>query len=335
LRLSAEHGILFAMNPHGELTDFFIVSPDEAKTRLDKLLSIHFPEHSRTYFQYLIEQGCVLVNGIPLKKRETPKAGDEIEICFLLTPEISLEPQDIPLDILFEDEHLIAVNKPANMVVHPAPGHPNNTFVNALLFHCRNLQYTNNSVRPGIVHRLDKDTSGILIAAKTAQTHSKLVEMFSERRIQKNYLAICVGTPKEGVIDAPIKRHPIQRKEMTVCFEKGKEAKSICKVLGKNQHLSFLEIQLLTGRTHQIRVHLKHMGTPVLGDPIYGSVSANKRFNAVRQLLHAYRLHFTHPITNIPIDLEAPIPKDLLLFAETIHRGIEDLLLGKEEILLG
>jgi 23S rRNA pseudouridine1911/1915/1917 synthase len=307
-----------AMNLHGDLMDFFIVSPEESKTRLDKLLAIHFPEYSRTYFQYLIEQGYVLVNGISLKKRETLKVGDEIEICFLLTPEISLEPQSIPLDILFEDEYLIAVNKPANMVVHPAPGHPKNTFVNALLFHCHNLQ-SMDPIRPGIVHRLDKDTSGILLAAKTLQTHAKLTELFSERRIQKHYLAICVGTPKEGLIDAPIKRHPLQRKEMTICFENGKEAKSICKVLRKNQHLSLVEIQLLTGRTHQIRVHLKHIGTPVLGDLVYGIPSANKRFNANRQLLHAHQLSFVHPMTNIPIHLNAPIPKDLLQFTEAIN----------------
>ncbi len=222
------------MNPHGEPTNYFTVSPEEAEMRLDKLLCSHFPEHSRTYFQYLIEEGCVLVNGAVLKKKDIPKIGDEIEVCFLFTPELSLEPQDIPLDILFEDDHLIAVNKPVNMVVHPAPGHPKDTFVNALLFHCRKLESVD-PVRPGIVHRLDKDTSGVLLAAKTSQAHAKLVAIFSERRIQKTYIAVCAGTPKEGLIDAPIKRHPVQRKEMTVCFEKGKEAKSLCKVIEKNQ----------------------------------------------------------------------------------------------------
>jgi 23S rRNA pseudouridine1911/1915/1917 synthase len=309
--------MLSAMKTDGGLTDFFTVSPGEADTRFDKLLSLHFPEYSRTYFQYLIEQGSVLVNGTLLKKREILRVGDEIEVCFLLTPEISLEPQNIPLDVLFEDDYLIAVNKPAGMVVHPAPGHPRNTFVNALLFHCRSLQATD-PVRPGIVHRLDKDTSGVLLAAKTAQTHAKLIELFSERRIQKEYLVICVGTPKEGLIDAPIGRHPIQRKEMRVCFNTGKEAKTICKVLGKTDQLSLVEIQLLTGRTHQIRVHLKHLGTPVLGDPVYGSVSANKKFNAPRQLLHAHRLSFIHPMTHIPIHLNAPIAKDLLPFIEAV-----------------
>ena len=287
---------------------FFTVS--EISTRLDKLLSQQFPEHSRTYFQYLIEQGSVLVNGHIIKKRETPKAGDEIEVCFLPTPEISLEPQNIPLNILYEDEYIIAINKPANMVVHPAPGHPKDTFVNALLFHCRHLEGAD-SLRPGIVHRLDKDTSGVLLAAKTPQAHAKLVELFSERRIQKYYLAVCVGAAKEGLIDAAIKRHPIRRKEMAVNIAEGKEAKTICRLLNKTDSLSLVELQLLTGRTHQIRVHLKHVGTPILGDSVYGSFSANKKFSPPRQLLHALRIEFSHPITEKILSISAPPPKDL------------------------
>jgi 23S rRNA pseudouridine1911/1915/1917 synthase len=306
-----EYVILLPMVSHLEPTEFFTVSDQEANSRLDKLLSLHFPDYSRSYFQYLIEQRCVLVNGLLLKKRETPQSGDEIEVCFLPTPEISLEPQDIPLNILYEDEHLIAVDKPASMVVHPAPGHPKDTFVNALLFHCRNLEGTD-PLRPGIVHRLDKDTSGVILAAKTSLAHAKLVELFSSRRIQKYYLAVCVGTPKEGLIDAAIKRHPVNRKEMAVNLAEGKDAKSICRLLGKNESLSLVEVQLLTGRTHQIRVHLKHVGTPVLGDAVYGSSSANKKFNPPRQLLHAHRLEFIHPITEKALNLCAPIPKDLL-----------------------
>ncbi len=301
-----------------ELTDFFIVSPEEANVRLDKLLSLRFPAHSRTYFQFLIEQGCVLVNGSPLKKREQPQAGDEIDVCFLLTPEISLEPEPIPLDIIYEDEHLLAINKPAGMVIHPAPGHPNGTFVNALLFHCNQLQGSD-PLRPGIVHRLDKDTTGILLAAKTLVCHAKLVELFSRRQIQKDYLAICLGTPKEGLLSAPIKRHPIQRKEMTVCFSEGKEAKSIFRILQKEGPLSFIEIQLLTGRTHQIRVHLKHLNAPVLGDVVYGSTTANKKFHVERQLLHASRVKFFHPITGNLLDLSAPIPKDFFSYFPSLH----------------
>ncbi len=300
--------------PHSQ---FFTVSLEEASIRLDKLLSLHFPNYSRTYFQYLIEQGAVLVNGHLLKKRECANAGDEVGVCFLLMPEISLEPQNIPLEILYEDEHLIAVNKPAGMVVHPAPGHPRDTFVNALLFHCKQLAGTD-SLRPGIVHRLDKDTSGVLLAAKTTQAHAKLVELFAERRIQKHYLAVCVGAAKEGLIDAAIKRHPIQRKEMAINLEEGKEAKTICHVLGKNDSLSLVELELLTGRTHQIRVHLKYRGTPILGDSVYGSSNANKKLNPPRQLLHADRVAFTHPFTGKFLKIYAPLPQDLKTYVNLL-----------------
>lgn len=295
-----------------EITDIFTTSSEEAGTRLDKLLASRFPQHSRTYFQYLIDQGCVLVNGAIYKKREKPKADDEIEVCFQLTPELSLEPQEIPLNILYEDPHLIAIDKPAGMVVHPAPGHPTGTFVNALLHHCKEIQ-GDGSLRPGIVHRLDKDTSGVLLAAKTQEAHQKLVQAFSDRKIDKTYLAIAVGVAQEGLIDAPIKRHPINRKEMAVSLE-GKEAKSLCRVLGVNDGLSFVEIKLITGRTHQIRVHLKHKGTPVLGDPVYGSQSYNKKLQVKRQLLHAHQVKFIHPITNILLEICAPPPKDLSAF---------------------
>ncbi len=285
----------------------FTVSKEQASTRLDKLLTLHFPDYSRTYFQFLIEQGSVLVNNTPIKKRMIPKEGDEIEVYFILTEELTLTPQNIPLDILYEDEELIAINKPVGMVVHPAPGHPCDTFVNALLFHCQSLQGTD-PLRPGIVHRLDKDTSGILLAAKNLQAHGKLVELFAKREIEKHYLAICVGTPREGLIDAPIGRHPVHRKEMCV-NPSGRSAQSIVTVMSKNDSLSFVSIQLLTGRTHQIRVHLKHIGTPILGDTVYGSSSANTKFKAARQLLHAHTLKFIHPIKKIPLILEAPIPK--------------------------
>ncbi len=296
-----------------DLSSSFIVSKDEANLRLDKLLSSHFPEHSRTYFQFLLNQGGVLVNGLPLKKKEKINEGSLVEVYFILTPEMTLEPQEISLEILYEDEHLIAINKPAGMVVHPAPGHPKDTFANALLFHCRMLP-GKEPLRPGIVHRLDKDTSGGLLAAKTLQCHGKLIELFSQRKIEKHYLAICVGTPTEGLIDAPIRRHPIERKKMCIGSERGKEAKTLCRVLKKNAQLSYVEAQILTGRTHQIRVHLKSLGTPVLGDTIYGSSSANLRFKTRRQLLHAHRTSFIHPITGAPILIEAPIPEDLNRF---------------------
>jgi 23S rRNA pseudouridine1911/1915/1917 synthase len=300
-----------------DISEIFTVPVELADIRLDKLLALHFPQHSRTYFQFLIESGSILVNGQQLKKREKAKPGDEIEVCFLLTPEMPLEAEDIPLDILYEDDDLIIVNKPPNMVVHPAPGHPSGTFVNALLHHCKALGSAD-PLRPGIVHRLDKDTSGALVAAKTPFAHARLVSLFSERKVKKKYIAICVGTPKEGLIDAPIARHPLHRQQMAICPEKGKEAKTIVRILAKTALLSCLELELISGRTHQIRVHMKHLGTPVLGDLIYGSQSANKKFNSYRQLLHAHSLCFPHPVHGNEINITAPIPQDLASFIEQI-----------------
>lgn len=286
---------------------------DTEGVRLDKLLATRFAAYSRTYFQFLIENGSVLVNGQQIKKRALPQVGDEIEICFLLTPELSLAPENIPLDILYEDEHLLAINKPAGMVVHPAPGHFTGTFVHALLFHC-NLQRDAQDLRPGIVHRLDKETTGVLLAAKTMQAHEKLVSLFSSRKITKHYLALCLGKPANALIDAPIARHPTRRKEMTVCSERGKEAITRLKLLGFKDNLSLIEVELVTGRTHQIRVHMKHIGFPVIGDPLYGSSSTNKKYGVTRQLLHAHRLQFTHPFTGKSIDLKAPLPPDFSHF---------------------
>lgn len=290
-----------------------IVTSEMLEDRLDRLLTSHFPTYSRTYFQHLIENGFVMVNGVAVKKKDKPKVGDEIEICFQLTPEMNLEPENIPLDILYEDDHLIAINKPTGMVTHPAPGNYTGTFVHALLYHCQSLPCSD-TLRPGIVHRLDKDTSGVLLAAKTTEAHQKLVEMFSQREVEKVYVAICVGNPGEKTIEAPIKRHATKRKEMCVDPE-GKPAISKCKVLKSNGKLSLVEIQIMTGRTHQIRVHMKHLGTPILGDPVYGLAAWNKKYSIERQMLHAYRLKFKHPITGVLMELEAPLPVSLKNFS--------------------
>lgn len=294
------------MNP-----DSISVLPEEAGQRIDKLLAEHYPLFSRTYFQRLIVEGFVLLNGHPVKKRITPESGDEIEVCFQLTPESSLSPEAIPLDILYEDEHLIAINKPAGMVVHPAPGHPTGTFVNALLAHCQSLAPGSDPLRPGIVHRLDKETSGLLLAAKTPLAHQRLVHAFATRQIEKTYLAICVGRPPNLLLEAPIGRHPVHRKEMAVLPDTGKEAVTQIQVLAFNESISLALLRPRTGRTHQIRVHLKHLGTPVLGDPVYGRRKCNEEKKAPRQLLHAYRLQFTHPVTSSPLSLIAPLPQDL------------------------
>lgn len=259
------------------------------------------------------------MNGKSVKKREKLKGGDEVEICFLLTEQLHAEPQPIPLSILYEDEEVIAINKPANFVVHPAPGSPSGTFANALIYHCQTLKNEPfDSLRPGIVHRLDKDTTGVLIAAKTYAAHQHLIQQFSNRTIEKHYLAICSGHPKEGLLSAPIKRHPIRRQEMAVCSD-GKEALSHVKVRAHKKGLSLVEIHLLTGRTHQIRVHLKHLGCPLLGDPLYGLDSLNKSYQLNGQLLHASCLIFTHPCTGQRLKIEAPLPLTMQKFIAEIE----------------
>jgi 23S rRNA pseudouridine1911/1915/1917 synthase len=301
-------GAVFMDLPLSDDQEFLIISAEEAEgegVRIDKFLSKRFPNHSRTYFQHLIEIGCVLVNGEPVKKRTIPEEGDEIEVLFQATPEASLEAENIPLEILYEDEYILAVNKPAGMVVHPAPGHWSGTFVNALLGHCQHLAPGSDPLRPGIVHRLDKETTGVLLAAKTLEAHQKLIELFSNRKMEKLYLALCQGKPANTIITAPIARHPVHRKEMAAIPD-GREAITEIQVAACNDRMSLVLARPRTGRTHQIRVHLKHIGSPVLGDPIYG-----KRENYERHLLHAYRLVFEHPITGCPMRLIAPIPNDM------------------------
>lgn len=293
-----------------EESDTIIVSEDQAGLRLDKILANQFSGiKSRSYFQMLIDQERVLLNGSPVKKRVEPKLGDEIQIYFILSPEIGLTPENIPLDIIYEDSDIIVVNKPAGLVIHPAVGNWTGTFVNALLYHCQQLP-NSGTLRPGIVHRLDKDTSGVLVAAKTMDAQKGLVEIFSSRKVYKEYIAICVGNPGNIEMTGPIGRHPVNRKMMAV-IETGKPAISYCQTLGTDGKLSFVKIELATGRTHQIRVHLKHHGTPVLGDPIYGNIQANSKYLAKRQLLHAKILRFNHPITGKPLEFEAPLPSDM------------------------
>lgn len=300
-------------------TDLLIINEQDTGQRLDKILAQRFQDSkSRTYFQYLIEQQKVLLNGQPVKKRIQPRAGDEVLIQFIYPPQLSLEPECIPLDILFEDEHLLIVNKPAGMVVHPSIGNWSGTFVNALLYHCNEVKALigsdhsdQASIRPGIVHRLDKDTTGLLIAAKHSQALEKLCGLFSRREIYKEYLAICVGNPGTRTIDLPIGRNPSCYKEMKVLPEGGKKAVSECKTLASNGKLSLVSVVLVTGRTHQIRVHLQAVGTPVLGDPIYGSQKANQAHHLQRQLLHAHCLRFVHPFTKRQVEFKAPMPPDM------------------------
>lgn len=297
-----------------------IVEEHETEFRLDKFLALRFENLSRTYFQWLIAEGYVSVDGTPVKKSARLEAGSEIEVQFVATDELNLEPENIPLDILFEDEHLLAINKPVGLVVHPGPGNWKGTFVNALLYHCKNLERSNsNDLRPGIVHRLDKETSGVLIAAKTNEMHAKLSMLFSDRKIKKRYLAIARGVPKERLIDAPIGRALKDRKRMCVPEMGGKSARTRLLVLQKSPNLSLLDVDLETGRTHQIRVHLSHIGHPILGDSVYGNEAFNLSFDAKRQMLHASELSFVHPITGEFLVIKADIPQDMKIFIEKIH----------------
>lgn len=297
--------------------DRFIITEEEAGERLDKLLAKHYPDQSRSYFQSLIERELVTLNGESVKKRHKGSIGEEVQVTFALTPEISLEAEDIPLDILYEDDDVIAVNKPAGLVVHPGPGNWSGTFVNALLHHCRGLDRQENDLRPGIVHRLDKDTSGVLIATKNSRSLQGLAEQFATREVKKEYLAICLGNPGSATVDAPIGRHPVRRKEMCVS-DGGRPAITHIEVLGSDAKLSAVRLIIETGRTHQIRVHLKHRGCPILGDATYGRKQANSHYGVEHQLLHAHRLSLKHPSSGQELQLEAPLPQEIQAFMDRL-----------------
>lgn len=304
----------------------------DASMRLDKILALRFShQQSRTYFQWLIENGLVLLNNQPIKKRIIPKEGDEVEIHWTISPEIELTPENIPLDIIYEDSHLLIINKPVGMVVHPAPGNWNGTFVNGLLHYLKDDRFysesafnrTTNShpgmeLRPGIVHRLDKDTTGLLIAAKNLHCQQRLITMFAERKIYKEYYALCLGNVGNGLVEEPIGRHPKHRQMMCVARENGKHAFTEFKGLAKtpDNKISLVKLNLKTGRTHQIRVHMKHLGYPILGDELYGNIASNRHFGALRQMLHAKALKFEHPITCKQMEFNAPMKRDMLDFVE-------------------
>lgn len=278
--------------------------------RLDQFLTSRFSGHySRTYFQDLIAGGLVLVNGVVSKKRTLTQVGDEIEVEFAAVVQPDLAPEAIPLAILYEDEFLLAINKPVGLVVHPAPGNWTGTFVHALLYHCQGVKAEEGDLRPGIVHRLDKETSGVLLAAKTAEAQRRLIEAFASRRVRKEYWAITLGNPGERTIEAPIGRDSRHRQKMAI-VSSGRPALSHVYPLWVGNPLTLVRVVPVTGRTHQIRVHLASCQTPILGDVLYGRPQVNQKFLASRQMLHARRLQLEHPITGKLMVLEAPIPGD-------------------------
>jgi 23S rRNA pseudouridine1911/1915/1917 synthase len=301
----------------------FQVEEQLAGLRLDRALSCYFPDYSRSYFEWLIEEGRVEVNGCAVKKRMKLALHDRIAVHFVITPEAELQPEAIHLEILYEDEYLLVINKPRGMVVHPAPGNWQGTFVNALLFHCSELSL-DGTLRPGVVHRLDKDTSGVLVAAKNLEVLAKMSAQFKNRLVKKTYRAIALGqVSQELTIDAPIGRHPTLRKAMTVVPEKGKAACTYVRTIATNGELSLLELELKTGRTHQVRVHLKHAGHPVLGDALYGREAANAKWQAQAQMLHAHTITFSHPKTQEELFVEAPLPQDMDYFVQLLSKKYE------------
>lgn len=268
----------------------------DKKIRCDVLLSEKISNLSRTSIQKLIKEKLVFVNGKNIKPNVILEIGDEITVSIPDKKEITLVAEDIALNIVYEDDYIIIINKPRNMVVHPAAGNEEHTLVNALLNHCKLSMI--NSERPGIVHRLDKDTTGLIICAKDDETHLKLVEMFVNREVKKKYLAICNGSfsKENGLIDKPIGRDEKDRKKMSVKSKSGKEALTEYNVLTSNLKYSLVDVTLHTGRTHQIRVHFSSLNHPIIGDETYGK--KNEKIKANGQMLHSYYLEFSHPITD-------------------------------------
>lgn len=287
-----------------------IIVPDIPSDRVDKIIPVLYDELSRSSSQQLIEDGLVLVNGNPCNKKTVVKSGDEIAITLPEPTVLSVDAEDIPLDIVYEDEHLLVVNKPKGMVVHPAAGNYNGTLVNALMHHCGDsLSGINGVIRPGIVHRIDKDTSGLLVVAKTDIAHRGLAEQIKEHSFTRIYNTVVVGNIKDdtGTIDAPIGRHPKDRKKQAVTDKNSKNAVTHFEVLERYNGFTFLKVTLETGRTHQIRVHMAYRGNPVAGDVVYGN--PKKTYGLEGQCLNASTIGFIHPITGEYLEFTTELPE--------------------------
>lgn len=300
-----------------------VIDQEQARQRLDLFLTKVCPELTRTYIQKLIEDGQVQVNHNNSKANYKLKEGDLVELQVPAPEALEATPEDIPLEVLYEDRDVIVVNKPQGMVVHPAHGHYTGTLVNALLFHCRDLSGINGIMRPGIVHRIDKDTSGVIMAAKNDQAHLSLAEQIKEHTVTRLYKALVHGHIKEetGLVDAPIGRDEIDRKKMAVTLKNSKEAITRYRVIERFSNFTLVEAKLETGRTHQIRVHMAYLGYPVVGDPVYGPKKAP--FKLAGQLLHAEVLGFKHPRTQEYLEFSAPLPSYMAAIIEQLRKNKE------------
>ncbi|SDZ16840.1 ribosomal large subunit pseudouridine synthase D [Proteiniborus ethanoligenes] len=297
-----------------EILEIFV--DEEDNERLDVYLSQEISDFSRSYIQKLIKDELVKVNNKVVKAKYIVNEGDHIKVHLPKPKKLDIEPENIPVEIIYEDDDIAIVNKPQGMVVHPAPGNYSGTLVNALLYHLNSLSNINGIIRPGIVHRIDKDTSGILMIAKNNLAHEELSKQLKEHTINRIYNAIVDGNIKEenGTINAPIGRHPIDRKKMTVTDSNSKEAVTHFKVLERFGQYTLIQAKLETGRTHQIRVHMNYINHPVTGDPVYGR--KNQKFNTNGQLLHAKTIGFIHPRTKEYLEFDSVLPKH---FMEIIH----------------
>lgn len=286
-----------------------IVEPQHGGKRLDRFLAETLPTFSRSRLQALIRDGCVTVNEKTARQRDPVRTGDLVQLREPEIEKVEALPEQMNLDVIFEDDDLLVLNKPAGIVMHPGAGHEQHTLVNALLAHCRNLSGIGGKERPGIVHRLDKETSGALVVAKNDATHRDLSSQFAARTMTKIYLALVAGTLRKtsGLIDKAIERHPVHRQRMSIARRQGRSAKTEYRVLRSSGDVSLVECTLHTGRTHQIRVHLHHLGHPILGDKLYGGKRAG---DYSRQMLHAWKLAFRHPRTAELLSFTAPVPKD-------------------------
>lgn len=287
----------------------FKITKDDQEKRIDTFLVSNLTDISRSRIQKLIEENQITVNDKNINKNYKLKENDSIIIQIQQPKEIEILPENIPLDIIYEDNDVILVNKPQNMVVHPANGHYTHTLVNGLMYHCKdNLSGINGVMRPGIVHRIDKDTSGILIVAKNDKAHNSLSNQLKDHSMTRVYYAVVCGNLKndKGTINAPIGRHPIDRKKMAVTLKNSKNAVTHYEVINRFKKYTLIRLKLETGRTHQIRVHMSHIGHPLLGDIVYGN--QKQPFNLTGQTLHAKILGFLHPTTNKYMEFETHLP---------------------------
>jgi len=295
---------------------YTLKTPEFINTRLDKSLPLIFQGHSRSFYEALFEKDQIKVNQKKVKKSYKLLENDVVSVEIPEAPPLNLTKKQMPLDIIFEDEHLVVINKQSGLVVHPACGHQDDTLVNGLLYYC-DLEKDTDDLRPGIVHRLDKDTSGLLITCKTKKAHEAMSALFMNKEIKKSYLAICLGKVKDETIEASIARHKHFRQKMSVStHENAKHAVTIAQNLFFDHEISLAKLDIITGRTHQIRVHMQYKKTPVLGDSVYGYTQANSSFKVTRQYLHAFSLEFIHPFTEVLMHLKAPLPDDMKSFLQ-------------------